>query len=412
MKLPTFRRQALAAALIALTAAPVAFAQDENSTDRRTAGGARRAAQQEKAAKAAEAAKAATAQPQRYPQATRAIEAGKATSKGAKALDALIELDRAGKSAEARAAADVILADTAFNTYERATAAHVATNASIGAKDYPAALKYAEQALASNALANNDHFDLMLLRAQLQVAAKDYATALASIEQFLTETASAKPEHLAIKGNALYRLERYADAVAVLKPAVEALPDRADLKALLADAYARTGNAAEATKLTASVASANPADVRAQMNLAITYMQAGQYDKVAEVLERMRAAGQLKDDDGYRQLFTAYTKLKDKEAQTIAVIEDGLAKGALKPDYNVYLALGQSYYFTDAADKAIDAYRKAAPLAPNGETWLNLAKIYKNAQRISEAKQAAQQALSKGVKNTADAQKIVDMPGK
>ena len=36
-------------------------------------------------------------------------------------------------------------------------------------------------------------------------------------------------------------------------------------------------------------------------------------------LERMRTAGQLKDDDGYRQLFTAYTKIKDKEPQTIAV---------------------------------------------------------------------------------------------
>ncbi|GAB2511836.1 tetratricopeptide repeat protein [Lysobacter humi (ex Lee et al. 2017)] len=411
MKLPTFRRQALAAVLIAMTAAPVAYAQDENSTDRRTAGGARRAAQQEKA-KAAEAAKAATAQPQRYPQAKRVIEAGKATSKGAKALEAMIELDRAGKDVEARAAADAILGDTAFNAYERATAAHVAANASIGAKDYAAALKYAEQAIASNALANNDHYDLMLLRAQLQVAAKDYATALASIEQFLSETGEARPEHLAIKGNALYRLERYADAVTVLKPAVDALPDRADLKALLADAYARTGNAAEATKLTASVASANPADPRAQMNLAITYMQAGQYEKVAEVLERMRAAGQLKDDDGYRQLFTAYTKIKDKEAQTIAVIEDGLAKGVLKPDYNVYLALGQSYYFTDDTDKAIEAYKKAAPLAPNGETWLNLARIYKNGQRISEAKQAAQQALSKGVKNSAEAEKIVAMPGK
>ena len=56
---------------------------------------------------------------------------------------------------------------------------------------------------------------------------------------------------------------------------------------------------------------------------------------------------------------------------------------------------------------AIDAYQKAAPLAENGETYLNLARILFNEDRIPEAKQAAQQALDKGVRNPDEARKLL-----
>ena len=46
---------------------------------------------------------------------------------------------------------------------------------------------------------------------------------------------------------------------------------------------------------------------------------------------------------------------------------------------------------------------KAAPLSKDGETYLNLARVLHAEGRVPEAKQAAQQALAKGVKNQADA---------
>ena len=45
-------------------------------------------------------------------------------------------------------------------------------------------------------------------------------------------------------------------------------------------------------------------------------------------------------------------------------------------------------------------------MAPDGETYLNLAKVLGKKGRIAEAKQAAQQALDKGVKNPDDAKKL------
>ena len=51
--------------------------------------------------------------------------------------------------------------------------------------------------------------------------------------------------------------------------------------------------------------------------------------------------------------------------------------------------------------------KKDDPLAPTGETWLNLSKLLANEGRLAEAKQAAQSALDKGVRNPDEAKRIL-----
>src|SRR3546814_9986388 len=108
-------------------------------------------------------------------------------------------------------------------------------------------------------------------------------------------------------------------------------------------------------------------------------------------------------------LFPYTTLFRSKEG--IAVIKEGLEKGVIKPDYQTYVALGQAYYFTDQPAQAIENYRKAAPLAPDGETYLNLARILWGEGQLGEAKQAAQTALDKGVKKPEEARKILAQQG-
>ena len=59
--------------------------------------------------------------------------------------------------------------------------------------------------------------------------------------------------------------------------------------------------------------------------------------------------------------------------------------------------------------QAIEAWQKAAPLSKDGETYLNLAKVLHSEDRIPEAKEAARQALAKGVKRADDAKKIINL---
>ena len=136
----------------------------------------------------------------------------------------------------------------------------------------------------------------------------------------------------------------------------------------------------------------------ARTNLANVYLQADKYDQAAAILEKLRASGQMTDEKDYRQLYVTYANMDGKEKEVISVINEGLQKGILKPDQQTYLALAQSYYYSDQIAPAIEAWQKASPLSKDGETYLNLAKVLWQEDRIPEAKQAARTALDKGIK--------------
>lgn len=274
-------------------------------------------------------------------------------------------------------------------------------------------MEYLKKAIEINGLDNNSHFDRMFVLAQLQLQEEQYAESLVTIDRFLNESKSTKPEHLIIKGNVLYRLERYPEAATVIKQAIDASPEpKPEWQNLLMATYVEGNQGAEAAKIAEQIAAKNPNDKRAQMNVAAVYSQADMLDKAAAVLEKMRAAGQFTEDKDYRQLYSTYLNLEGKEKQAASVITEGLEKGILKPDYQAYVALAQSYYFSEQAGKSIDAYKKAAPLAPDGETYLNLARVLWSEDRIPEAKEAAKQAIAKGVKKPDDAKKILALKGK
>src|SRR5690606_36476055 len=116
---------------------------------------------------------------------------------------------------------------------------------------------------------------------------------------------------------------------------------------LLMAAYFDSDQAGETSKIAAAEPVRNPDDKKLRTNLASIYMQAGQNDKAIELLEKMRASGQLTEDREYRNLFALYLYTEGREKEGIAVIKDGMDKGIIKPDFQAYLALGQAYYFTD-----------------------------------------------------------------
>lgn len=348
-----------------------------------------------------------------YPNATRTAPDAKASSKGGAKLQKMMDAFDKEKTADARTQADAIIADTSLNAYERSFAAQIGFQVAYDADDNKAAMEYLKKAIEINGLDNNSHFDRMFVLAQLQLQEEQYAESLATIDRFLNESKSTKPEHLIIKGNVLYRLERYPDAAAVIKQAIAASPDpKAEWQNLLMATYVEGNQGAEAAKVAEQIAAKNPNDKRAQMNVAAVYSQADMLDKAAAVLEKMRAAGQFTEDKDYRQLYSTYLNLEGKEKQAASVITEGLDKGILKPDYQAYVALAQSYYFSEQAAKSIDAYKKAAPLAPDGETYLNLARVLWSEDRIAEAKEAAKQAIAKGVKKPDDAKKILALKSK
>lgn len=345
-----------------------------------------------------------------FPQATREDPKGKASAKMGSKLQKLFAAYNKDEYEQTRTLADEIIADGNANDYDKAVANQLASQAAYNLDDNEAAKQYLQQAITLNQLDNNGHYQALLMLAQLQLQDDQHVEGLANLDKYFAESGSSKPEELVIKGQALYQTEKYAEAIPVLKQAIASASEPKDSwSQLLMASYAEAGQTAEAVKEAEAVAARNPDDKRAQINLASMYMQADDMEKAAATMDKLRASGQLTEEREYKQLYSIYANTENKERDVIAVINEGLGKGILKPDHQVYLALAQSYYYTDQVPQAIEAWQKAAPLSPNGETYLNLARVLHAEGRIPEAKQAARDALAKGVKNTADANRIINL---
>jgi predicted Zn-dependent protease len=366
-------------------------------------------AEERRAERAAKAEGQAAERPARFPDATREEPETKPSSRSSSTrLGKLSDAYEAQDVAQTQAIADEIIADPKSNAYEKSLAGRIAGALLIG-QDDAKSLQYLQGALEANGLGNEEHYEVMSIVAQLHAQEERYDEALATIDRLQTETRTQDPDIAAIRGNILLRLERYPEAIAALKPLAESPEAKPEWRQMLMAAYAESGQGAEATRLAEQIASSTPDDKRSQLNLAATYLQTEQYDKAAAVYEALRARGELTDEREYRNLMASYLSLDDGQAKAIEVINEGLEKNILKPDYQTYVALAQAHYFGEPQqiDEAIAAYQKAAPLAPNGETYLNLAKLLANEGRMAEAKQAAQQAIDKGVRAPDEAKGIL-----
>ncbi len=409
--------QALAAAIataLLVFAAPT-FAQDqsggesaERPTPRTDRGSSRSADRSERrSSRGQDKVAEAPQEESRYPNATRQEPGLTASERLVKQLNALSEAYNAQDAATGVPIADELIANERANAYDKSMAALLAGQLLLN-DDNTRASAYLQQAVEFGGLKNNDHFQSMLIIAQLQAQDDKYADALASLDRYLAESASNLPADQAMRGNMLYRLERYPEAVATLKPLVEGGGDvNPQWTQILMASYAAQGQTTEAAQLAEQIASSTPGDKQSQMNLAVSYLQTDQNDKAAAVLESLRASGQLTEAAEYRNLYAVYLNGDGKEREAIAVINEGLEKNILESDYQTLTALAQAYYFSDQIAPAIEAYKKAAPLAETGETYLNLAKILHQEGRTAEAQEAARQAIAKGLKSNTDAERIL-----
>ena len=360
-----------------------------------------------------------------YPDATRQEPEAKGSPKVQTKLNKLIEAynkaldqeDEAKATAgytTARTLADEIIANGSANAYDKALAAQIASQAALNTDDEAAAEGYLKQAVDANALGNNQHFQLMLQLAQLQLQKDDYTNGFATLDKYLAESKSKRPADFAFKGQYLYQADRFAECIPPLKQAIETSTNPEDKvdnwTQILMVCYQEAGQLAEAVKVAEQLAAKSPNDKRAQMNLASIYLNSEQEAKAAAVLEKLRAAGLMTEEKDYRQLYLTYANMEGKEKDVIAVINEGLQKGVVKPDYQTYLALAQAYYYSEQIPQAIEAWQKAAPLSKDGETYLNLARVLWQEGRIPEAKVAARAALDKGLKKPDDAKKIIALP--
>lgn len=349
---------ALVTALAGALAAPTVSAQD---------GLARRMADRQ--------AKKTQEQAAQYPNATRRSPEASASPKGIKLLKEMQGLYEKEDWAGVIAKAEEVAALPAANAYDKSFAYSMAGNAAANLDDQNKAIEYFSKAIAADGLDNNSHYAVMYNLVVMQYQQEKYPEALATLERFLSETKTDKPEHLSLKASLLSSMERNEEAAALWQQLAEQKPD----------------------------------DKRLLLNAAAALQAADKFDEAVKILEKAYQRGLLTESRELRALYSGYMNA-GKWAEAQKVIEDGVAKGILQPGPDLardYQVLAQNAYFNDDLPLAIELYRRAAPMAADGEAYLNLAKVLDVAGKKAEAKDAAKQALERGVKKPEDAKRIL-----
>ena len=317
---------------------------------------------------------AAEVDPPRYPNAKRKEPKTRTTRESAKQLREIVEAFNKKEFADVVSIADVVIAGKG-SAYDKAFAERLAGLASSQLKNSDKAIAYFKSSIEADALENNGHFDNMSdLAAQYQAVGKN-AEALAALEKFLAESGSTDPQYG---------------------------PMRATL-------MASTGHSDEAIKLYTDAYNKNPNDIRVARNLAGTYEAVGNTKKTYEVLNEARKRGIAEDID-YKILYSGYLAKEKNWKMATEVLDDGVAKNHIPKNNDTaraYMVAAQQAFADDQVNDALANYTKAGSMSSNGEADLNRAKILSNQGKKAEAKAAAQAALAKGVKNTADAQRLL-----
>ncbi|WP_165782349.1 tetratricopeptide repeat protein [Solilutibacter silvestris] len=312
----------------------------------------------------------------RYPLATRKEPKPKVSDEGGKQLSEISKAFAAQDFSKTRSLADDFL-PKASTPYEKSLAYEIAGSAAFSQKDFASATTDFQEVITANGLDNNGHYDSMSnLVASLSNSGK-YPEALKVLDQFLAETKTTDKQY-------------------------------ADMRLSL---LAHTGNAGDAVAAYKQRLAKDPNDRAALQNLLATYQQGNNNAEMLALLRDRYKQNLLTTPEDLRYYYIALLQNSGtnwKEAQE--VLDSAVAKGTLpKNDQTAtaYSVVAQSAFAQDQWNIALADYAKAASMSTTGDADLNRARILAGQGKKADAKAAAQEALKKGVKDPAAAQRFL-----
>jgi tetratricopeptide (TPR) repeat protein len=354
-----------------------------------------------------------------FPNSKRKEPKAEVSESGQKKLKAGYDAIDANQPDKAEAALNEVLNAQKSSGYEKAAALVGLANIAWEREQTDQAIAYNQKAIDLNALDNRAHFNAIYQNAQLNLQEEHYDASLKSVEQWLAETGSEKADAYALKGNALYRMEKFADAAEAMKKAISLSDKPSDSwYQLLLASYTDAGMDDEAARVGEELLAKDPNNKSIVLQLAAIYMQkdtkddaaaqAQQDQKALAVLEGAYQRGLLTEEKELKQLYQSYNYLK-QPAKAAEVINAGLAKGTLKQNPETLKGLADAYQLSaqelpdndpkrnELTAKAADAYGQAAAVTTdNGEMDLMRGHLMVELEKWSEAKSSLTTALKKG----------------
>ncbi|MDE0856719.1 MAG: hypothetical protein OSA97_20075, partial [Nevskia sp.] len=266
-------------------------------------------------------------------------------------------------------------------------------------KDYVAAAKYLEDALAQHSLSSPAEQQMRAQLSQLRMGSGDPETVLANIEPRYKAGASLSPEELVALGAAYLKQNRYHEALALLQKGVAATktPDLSWRRALYA-AYVGVGQYKEAAQVLGTVVRDQPTAKDDWMRLSALYFKSGDRERAQATIEVANRLGYIDTAEQRLQLI-ALTAQIGAPFQAGSTLKLWMDAGKLPRTAENLRNLAALWVQARESSLAVPALQDAVNAKAGSELYLQLGQMRLDREEYREAAQALQQGLAMGGKS-------------
>jgi len=299
------------------------------------------------------------------------------------------------------------LADSSKSKYVQAMALQGLARIHATNNDLPGGIDLLKRSLDNGLLPNDAYFQLQYELATFYLLNQQYQPSIDTVEKWRAEGKKETPESYALEGEAYYRMQKYPESIAAIKKA-QSMTDKPDPRwnQLLMLDYNDSGQKDQATALAKQQVNAAPTDSTAFHNSLSLLIQSQKYPEALQLMEQGKTNGMITTENDYVTMAKLYTNSAQDASdpavdsgKAVQVLQDGMSKGVVKPTADNYVLLGDANMVGGDTDAATAAYKKAIPLATNGEPALKAGVALLTQNEYSAAKPLIQQAISKGVQH-------------
>jgi tetratricopeptide (TPR) repeat protein len=256
------------------------------------------------------------------------------------------------------------------------------------------AAKEFEISLATQGLDASAEQQMMYSLAQIYTSMSQFDKALEVINRWFEAEATPKPDAYFLKAMILVQQEKFKDALAPAKVAVESEKPRESWVGLLVAIYNSLDDYPNVATTLERLISINPTKKSYWVQLAAVQNLLDREAKALAMLRLAREADLLTEDREFKQL-ARLLFLRDLPYQCAKTIEEGMTAKVVKADAESYRLLSNCYIAARETDKALPPLEKAGELAPDGEMYMLLGQMHLQRDRFDPAIAALKKALSK-----------------
>lgn len=291
-------------------------------------------------------------------------------------------------------------AQTATDPYQKALLLRELAGQAARSKDYGAAAKYLEDAIATGGLAGPAAEQMRADLGRLRVGSGDPKSVIASLEPlYRAQGAKLPPEQLVALGAAYLQQKRYAEAVPPLRAGVAARPvsDLSWRRALYA-AHIGAGQEREAAQVLETVVRDQPSAREDWLRLAALHLKTNNKERAQAVMEVASRLGYL-DTAEQRLQLVGLTAQIGAPFSAGSLLQNWLQGGQLPRNAANLRTLAALWIAARESQLAITALNDTLKAAPAADLYLQLGQLYLDREDYRQAAEALQQGIATGGKS-------------